>query len=97
MFYQVDRVIFNLYSRSKKARIINENATFMGVRERNGRTVNLYMYTSLFLEVLYVDDNSNNEIESISLIGNIALLNSHLEREFKTVFKRPTFSRELSA
>lgn len=97
MFYQVDRMIFNLYSKSKKASIINEISTFMGVRERNGRTVNLFMYKSLFLEVLYVGDNSNNEIESITLIGNIALLNSHLEKEFKSVFKKPTFSQGLSA
>ena len=97
MFYQVDRVIFNLYSKSKKVRCINESATFLGVRERNGRTVNLFMYNSLFLEVFYVGDNSNNAIESITLIGNIALLNSHLEKEFKSVFKRPAFSQGLSA
>jgi hypothetical protein len=97
MFYQVDRVIFNLFSKERKARCISELGSFMGVRERNGRTVNLYMYKSLFLEVLHIDDNSNNEIESISLIGNISRLNSHLESEFKKVFKRPTFSRELSA
>lgn len=90
-------MIFNLYSKSKKASVINECATFLGVRERNGRTVNLFMYNSLFLEVLYEGDNSNNEIESITLIGNIALLNSHLEKEFKSVFTKPTFSRGLSA
>lgn len=97
MFYQVDRVIFNLYSKSKKVSIINEKASFLGIRERGGRSVNLYMYKSLFLEVLYVNDSQNNAVESISLIGNIALLNTHLEREFKTIFKRPSFSQGLSA
>ena len=70
---------------------------FVGVRERGGRTVHLFMYKSLFLEVYYLNDDSKNGIESISLIGNISRLNSHLEREFKSVFKRPTFSRGLSA
>ena len=97
MFYKVDQVLFSFYSKSRKAKCISEDGTFMGVRERKNRTIHLYMYKSLFLEVLYMDDNSANEIESISLIGNISRLNSHLERQFKSDFKRPSFSQGLSA
>ena len=97
MFYQVDRAIFNLFSMNKKARCVNEDATFMGNRERNGRLISFFMYKSLFLEVLYKDDNAAGEIESIKLIGNIRGLNSHLESQFKADFKRVTFSQGLSA
>ena len=97
MFYALDKLVFNLYSKTKKAQRVNESGTFIGIRERNGRRVNLFMYKSLFVEVLYVNDDTYGEIESISLIGNISRLNSHLEKQFMKDFKRPTFSQGLSA
>lgn len=97
MFYQFDKAIFNLYSKSKKAKCVLEQGSFMGTRQFHGRTISLYMYKSLFLEVYFIDDNSNNEIETVSLIGNISGLNSHLEKQFKKDFRRPTFSQGLSA
>ena len=97
MNYRFDRLVFNFYSKKKKEQCIADSGTLMGVQERSGRQAHLIMIKSFFVEVFYTGDNSSNAIESIQIIGNIVLLNSYLEKQFKSVFQKPTFSQGLSA
>jgi len=81
-----DQMIFRYASRRKREKTIAESGTLMGIRERNGRKVFLIMVKTFFVEVFYVNDDADGELESCNVIGNIGLFNSYMEKEFKAVF-----------
>ena len=81
-----DQIIFRYASKKNKEKAIAERGTLMGVRERNGRKVFLIMVKTFFVEAFYVNDDSENELESFNVIGNIGLFNSYMEKDFKAVF-----------
>lgn len=81
-----DQFVFRYASNKNKEKTIAESGTLMGSRERNGRKVFLIMVKTFFVEAFYVNDDTDGELESFSVIGNINLFNSYMEKDFKTVF-----------
>lgn len=77
---------FKYFSASKKINYLKEQGIMLGSRIRSERKVYLYMLKDFFVEVLYKEDNLDNEVESIETFSNLDHLNNYLEREFKTAF-----------
>jgi hypothetical protein len=44
------------------------------------------MLRDLFIEVLYKNDNANDEAEQLNMLRGLNNLNDYLEREFKASF-----------
>jgi hypothetical protein len=81
-----DQFVFRYASKKKRAKIIAESGTLMGIRERNGRKIFLIMVKTFFVEAFYVNDDADGELESFHVIGNIGLFNSYMEKEFKAAY-----------
>ncbi|HOX83644.1 MAG TPA: hypothetical protein PLJ60_09720 [Chryseolinea sp.] len=58
----------------------------LGVRTKNNRKIFTYMLNDLFVEVLYKNDNANDDAEKVNMLKGLKNLNSYLEKEFKTSF-----------
>jgi hypothetical protein len=81
-----DQIFFRYYSRKRKAKCIAEDGSLLAERVRNGRKVYLYMVQNFFLEALYSQDDLYGELETVNIIGEIGLLKSYMEKEFKAAF-----------
>ena len=81
-----DQLFFRYYSKKRKAKCIADTGTLLAVRERNGRKVQLFMVENFFLEAIYLEDNADGELETVNYIGELALLKSYMEKEFKAAF-----------
>lgn len=65
---------------------MKRKGTFLGTREKGSRKVFIYMLTNLFVEVIYKNDDSENEPEQTRVLSGLKKLNAYLETEFKTSF-----------
>ena len=81
-----DQFVFRYTSQKNKEKTIAETGTLMGIRECNGRKVFLIMVKTFFIEAFYVNDDADGELESFSVIGNIGLFNSYMEKAFKAAY-----------
>jgi hypothetical protein len=73
-------------SLQKQIRYLKKKGVALGTRAKNGRKIYIYMLRDLFIEVLYKDDNPDNEPEKLNMLHGLNNLNEYLEREFKTSF-----------
>ena len=83
MFY---KLIFKNLSESGKLRFLRELGVSLGVRMRENRKIFIYMVKDFFVEVLYHNDNSEENVEQLTVFDSLKRLNSHLENEFRTTF-----------
>jgi hypothetical protein len=81
-----DQFVFRYASKKNKEKSIAESGTVMGIRDRNGRKVFLIMVKTFFIEAFYLNDDADGELESFSVIGNIGLFNSYMEKEFRAIY-----------
>ncbi len=77
---------FKYFSQSKKIDYLRQEGIMLGSRLRAQRKVYLYMLKDFFVEVLYKEDNLDQEVESIETFSSLDHLNNYLEREFRTAF-----------
>lgn len=80
------KFLFKHFSESRKLQYLREHGTMLGTRIRNNRKVFLYMVKDFFVEVIYQNDNADENAESLGTFTSLEGLNSYLEREFKTAF-----------
>jgi hypothetical protein len=73
-------------STEKQVIQIKKRGIALGTRAKNGRKLYIYMLGSLFIEVMYKNDNSDNEAERVNMLRGLKNLNEYLESEFKTSF-----------
>jgi hypothetical protein len=76
------RLYFKNLSESKKIAYLRTNGSVVGERIRHGRKVIVYLVKDFFAEVVYKNDNPENELESLLTFPSIKDLNSYLERDF---------------
>lgn len=77
---------FKYYSESRKIEYLKDQGIMLGSRLRAGRKVYLYMLRDFFVEVVYQNDNIDLSPERLETFSNLNILNSYLEREFRTAF-----------
>jgi hypothetical protein len=83
MFY---KLIFKNLSESGKLRFLRDHGVSLGVRMRENRKVFIYMVKDFFVEVIYQQDNTESEAETLNIFDSLKGLNSYLENEFRTAF-----------
>jgi hypothetical protein len=76
------RLYFKNLSESKKIAYLRANGSAIGERNRHGRKILVYLVKDFFVEVIYKNDNLENESESLITFPTLKALNSYLERDF---------------
>lgn len=71
---------------NKQVSYLKKKGVGLGTRMKDGRKIYIYMLSDLFVEVLYVDDSSENNPEKLNIISGVLNLNKHLEKEFRNTF-----------
>ena len=77
---------FKRLSAEKQVAYLKKKGIALGTRARNGRKIYIYMLRDLFVEVLYKNDNSESEPESLNVMRGLKNLNEYLENEFRASF-----------
>lgn len=62
---------------------MKKRGIMLASRKKNGRQVYIYMFRSVFAEVIFKEDDPEKEAESLLLINGLKKLNQHLEDETK--------------
>lgn len=78
--------LFGAVSKEKLVRLVKQEGTLVGERERKGRKVYTYMLRDFFVQVMFKRDNPSGEIEHLEKFEDLVQLNLHLEKEFKAAF-----------
>jgi hypothetical protein len=73
-------------SAKKQVGYLQKRGIMLGTRVKDGRKIYIYMLRDLFVEVLYKDDNTENEAQSLNMLRGLDNLNDYLEKEFKASF-----------
>lgn len=79
-------LIFRHLSSETQVNYLQKSGVSLGTRVKNGRKVHVYMLRSLFVEVLYINDNAAEGPEKVHMLKGLRNLNAHLEKEFRTTF-----------
>lgn len=77
---------FRQMSLSQKVNYLHSKGISLGSRVKNGRKIHIYMVRSLFVEVMYKNDDVNGQAEKVHILRGLKNLNSYLEQEFKASF-----------
>lgn len=80
------QLFFRHLSLEKQVSHLQKSGVSLGSRVKNGRKIYVYMLRSLFVEVLYVNDNPNEAPEKVNMMKGLKNLNAHLEQEFRASF-----------
>jgi hypothetical protein len=81
MFYML---YFKNLGDSKKLNYLRTHGSVIGERIGNGRKIFVYLVRDFFVEVVYKNDNSENDSEKLMTFPNVQSLNSYLAKEFMT-------------
>ena len=80
------RFFFNKMPIQKQVTYLKRKGIVLGTRFKDGRKLYIYMLKDLFIEVLYKNDNTDNEAEKLNMLRGLDSLNNYLEKEFKASF-----------
>jgi len=80
------RFFFSKMSLQKQARYLKKKGIMLGTRLKEGRKIYIYMLGDLFVEIVYRNDNVDEEAEQINILRGLENLNDYLEKEFKATF-----------
>lgn len=70
----------------KQAAHLRKKGVMLGTRQKDGRTVYIYMLNKIFAEVVFKNDNTDEIAERIHTLAGLKNLNEYLEKEFKASF-----------
>ncbi len=77
---------FSRMNPRQQIKMLRRKGIILGTRVKDGRKVYIYMLKDLFAEVLYKNDNADDEAEKISILRGLDNLNNYLENEFRASF-----------
>ncbi len=77
---------FRFLADNKKFELVREKGIMLGSRWRNNRRVYLYMVKDFFVEVMYLQDDIDQDPERINTFSSLDNLNAYLERDIRTAF-----------
>lgn len=80
------RFFFSKMSLQKQTRYLKKKGIMLGTRIKDGRKIYIYMLSDLFVEIVYKNDNVDEEAEQINILRGLENLNDYLEKEFKATF-----------
>jgi hypothetical protein len=79
----ITKFFFNRLSTLSQANFIKKRAISLGSRWKDGRYIYMYMFRNLFVEILFIDDKTDNDPETVTVISGIDEFNKRLEDEIK--------------
>lgn len=77
---------FRHFPLERQVSYLQKNGVSLGTRVKNGRKIYVYMLRSLFVEVLFINDNATEAPEKLNMLRGLKNLNAHLEKEFRASF-----------
>jgi hypothetical protein len=80
------KLFFKYLSQQSQITKLKNRGILLGTRNKNERKVYIYMLSSLFVEVMFKNDNTEHMPERIQILSNLKNLNQYLENEFKSSF-----------
>jgi hypothetical protein len=80
------RFLFNRMTLRQQVSYLKRKGVVLGTRLKDGRKIYIYMLKDLFIEVMFENDDVDNEPEKLIVLRGLENLNNHLEKEFKTSF-----------
>lgn len=80
------KFFFKQMSLQKQANFLKKKGIMLGTRLKDGRRIYIYMLRDLFVEVLFKNDNVNDNAEKLNMLEGLNSLNEYLEKEFKASF-----------
>ena len=80
------KFFFKQMSLQKQVNFLKKRGIMLGTRLKDGRRIYIYMLRDLFVEVLFKNDNVNENAERLIMLEGLNNLNDYLEQEFKTSF-----------
>jgi hypothetical protein len=80
----ITKFFFNRLSLPSQAAFIKKRGISLGSRWKNGRYIFMYMFRDLFVEILFIDDNTEGEPEMVTIISGIDEFNRRLEDDIRT-------------
>jgi hypothetical protein len=80
------KFIFKQFSITRQVNFLKKKAIVLGTRMKDGRRIHIYMFRNLFVEVIYKNDNADDQPEKVNMLTGLKSLNSYLEKEFKASF-----------
>ena len=80
------KLIFKYLSPQSQISKLKNKGILLGTRIKNERKIYVYMLSSLFVEVMFKNDNTEHIPERIQILSNLKNLNQYLENEFKSSF-----------
>lgn len=80
------KFFFNHLSIRRQVEYLKKRGIILGTRNKQGRKIYIYMLTNLFVEVMYRNDNTEDQPEQLNTLSGLKSLNDYLEKEFKASF-----------
>jgi hypothetical protein len=80
------RFFFSRLSLEKQVSYLKRKGIALGTRLKGGRKIYIYMLSDLFVEVLYKNDDADENPEKLNTFRGLNSLNEYLEKEFRTSF-----------
>ncbi len=80
------KFFFKQMSLQKQVNFLKKRGIMLGTRLKDGRRIYIYMLQDLFVEVLFKNDNVNDNAEKLNMLEGLRSLNEYLEKEFKASF-----------
>jgi hypothetical protein len=84
--FMILKFFFKQLSVAKQVSFLKKKGIMLGTRMKEGRKIYIYMLRELFVEVVYKNDNTEEMPERLNMLTGLKILNSYLEKEFKTSF-----------
>ena len=78
--------MFEGFCREKIIRLVREEGSLVGERERGGRKIYIYLLRDFFVQIIFKKDDPREEVENLEKFSDLVQLNLHLEKEFRASF-----------
>jgi len=79
----LSKFFFKNWPLAKQVSSVKKNGILIGTRMKDKRSICIYMYRDLFVEVIYHNDDPEQTPESANVVKGLKNLNDYLENEFK--------------
>jgi hypothetical protein len=75
------KFVFTRLGPETQVRFMRKRGIVLGKRWKEGRQIYIYMFRTLFAEVLFLDDNPDKKPEKVTVISGLDRLNEYLEKD----------------
>lgn len=79
----ITKFFFKRLSVASQANFMKKRGISLGSRWKDGRYIYMYMFRSLFVEILFIGDKTENDPETVTVISGIDEFNKRLEEEIR--------------